>query len=238
MSASDGPGWRAATDGDVQRIIAAHVLAAVRVKNAGLHGIEIHGAHGFLPAQFLSPTENQRTDQWGGELTGRARFVRELVRTVRAALGRDFIIGVRLSPEDPRRGIRLAETGQVAVWLAEDGVDYLHLSLGDATALSVTETGQHPVDVIRAAVPDVQLIGAGKVWTPDQALALIGRGADIVALGRAAIFNPDWPRHAADPGWQPPLPPFAAREFARVGVTAPFVDYLTEQWPELVAHYG
>lgn len=235
VSASAGPGWSAATETDIDRILAAHRDAALRVKNAGLHGIELHAAHGFLPAQFLSPTENQRADAWGGELAGRARFVRALVHTIRAAVGTEFIIGARLSPEDPRRGIRLAETAQVAASLAEDGVDYLHLSLGDATALSVTEPGQHPAAVIRAAVPELPLIGAGKVWTPEQALALVGHGVDFVALGQAAIFNPDWPRHATEPGWRPTRPPFTSREFARVGVTAPFINYLAEQWPELVA---
>jgi 2,4-dienoyl-CoA reductase-like NADH-dependent reductase (Old Yellow Enzyme family) len=234
ISASDGPGWRAATEHDIDRILDAHRDAAIRVKDAGLHGVEIHAAHGFLPAQFLSPIENQRTDAWGGDLAGRARFVRELVRTIRAAAGEEFIIGVRLSPEDARLGIRLTETTRLAAWLTEDGVDYLHLSLGDAAALSSTAPGQHPVTVLRGAVGELPIVGAGKIWTPEQAVALIGRGADIVALGRSAIFNPDWPRHAAQPGWDPIRPPFTSFEFAGVGVTQPFVDYLAEQWPELV----
>ncbi|CAM3723433.1 tRNA-dihydrouridine synthase [Occultella aeris] len=235
ISASDAPGARAATDHDIRRILAAHGDAARRVKTAGLHGVEIHSAHGFLPAQFLSTTENKRDDAWGGALAGRARFLRNLVHTIRKAVGKDFIVGVRLSPENPRRGIHLAETAQVAAWLAEDGTDYLHLSLGDAAAMSETDPGRHPVDFVREAIPGVPLIGAGNIWTPEQALALIAHGADLVALGRAAIFNPDWPRHAARPGWQPVRPPFTQHELARVDVTPPFVDYLREQWPELVA---
>ena len=235
ISASAGQAWRAATEEDIERLIAAHVTAARRAEEAGLAGVEIHAAHGFLPAQFLSRTANIRNDRWGGDLTGRSRFLRELVRAVRAATGDDFIVGVRLSPEDERHGIFLAETADVGAALAHDGVDYLHLSLGDALARSSSDPAHHPLDMVRAAVPShVAIVAAGSMWTPAQAALVVELGADLVALGLAGIVNPDWPMQARDPHWSPVRPPRSADQLAAAGVTAPFLAYLREDWPDFV----
>jgi 2,4-dienoyl-CoA reductase-like NADH-dependent reductase (Old Yellow Enzyme family) len=235
ISASAGAAWRPASETDIDHLIDAHVVAARRVQLAGLSGIEIHSAHGFLPAQFINRLENVRTDQWGGDLAGRSRFVRELVRAIRSATGPDFIIGVRLSVEDERHGIVLEETAAVAAGLAEDGIDYLHLSLGDAFARSVRDPTVHPIEVIRAAVPaELPIIAAGKIWTPAEASAVLQRGADMVAIGLAAIVNPDWGARMPDPDWSPIRPPQTAEQLAAAGVTEPFLAYLRDGWPGLV----
>lgn len=236
ISASAGHHWRAATDQDIERLLDAHRSAALRVQAAGLQGIEIHSAHGFLPAQFISPTENTRTDRWGGDLAARARFLRTLVQTIRSAVDPDFVIGVRLSPEDARRGIALEETATIAGWIARDGIDYLHLSLRNALTSSDAHPSPHPLKVIRPMVPSgVRLMVAGKLWTPIEAQLALTLGADLVALGQAAIHHPDWPRHMATPEWAPaPLPTTSAR-LAESGVGAPFLRYLRENWPETVA---
>lgn len=235
VSASAGDTWRAADAQDISRLVEAHRRAAMRVQRAGLSGVEIHAAHGYLPAQFLSDTQNRRTDEWGGDIAGRSAFLRQIVRAIRAATGPDFIVGVRLSADDPKHGIHLPETARVAGWLAEDGADYIHLSLPDARTRSV-RIGDRPVDVVRAAVPDhVRLIVAGHIWTPEEAGAVLDRGADFVALGQASIYNPDWPIQARTPGWAPKRPPFTPTELAAVGVTAPFLDYLRAGWPDAVA---
>lgn len=236
VSASAGETWRAADDADLERLVEAHRTAALRVQDAGLGGVEIHAAHGFLPAQFLSATGNHRTGAWGGDLTGRARFLRTLVQTITTATGPDFVVGVRLTAEDERHGIDVDETAQVAAWTAEDGAGYVHLSLGDASATTRQHPGVHPVELVRAQLPsDVPVVAAGGVWTVQQARDVLAVGADLVAVGQAGIFNPDWPQRAAEDGWDPRRPPFTAEQLEEVGVTAPFRAYLAEGWPGSVA---
>lgn len=236
ISASAGKQWRAATRADITRVVDAHVQAALRAHRAGLSGVEIHAAHGFLPAQFISRTANTRDDQWGGDLAGRSRFVRHLVRAIRAATGTSLIIGVRLSADDEAHGIVLGETAAVAAGLAADGVDYLHLSLGDARASAPSDPTVHPIEVIRAAVPrELPVVAAGGVWTPAEASEVLERGADIVAIGEAAIANPDWATRAQDPAWSPVRPPLSREQLAAAGVTAPFLAYLRNGWPGFVA---
>lgn len=236
VSASAGENWRAATEGDIERLIEAHRTAAQHVEAAGLSGVEIHAAHGFLPAQFISRTGNVRTDQWGGSLSNRARFLRHVVRAIRAVVSPNFVVGVRLSPEDTRHGIVLHETASIAAWLAEDGADYIHLSLGTALSPSEFDPAVHPLAVIRDALPrEIRIVAAGGIRNPDEAHQVLRLGADIVALGTAAILDPDWAARAADPSWTPTRPPFSPDELARRGVTPPFLEYLQEGWPELVA---
>lgn len=235
VSASAGENWRAATESDIERLIEAHQTAAQHVEAAGLSGVEIHAAHGFLPAQFISRTGNVRTDQWGGTLSNRARFLRHVVRAIRAVVSPSFVVGVRLSPEDRRHGIILDETAIITAWLAEDGADYIHLSLGNALAAE-SDPLRHPLAVIRNAVPrEVRILAAGGIWNPSEARQVLRLGADIVALGTAAILNPDWAANADDRDWTAVGPPFSHDELSRVGVTQPFFEYLNEGWPELVA---
>jgi 2,4-dienoyl-CoA reductase-like NADH-dependent reductase (Old Yellow Enzyme family) len=236
VSASGGDNWRAATDSDIERLIEAHRTAALRVEAAGLSGVEVHAAHGFLPAQFISRTGNVRTDGWGGPLVQRARFVRHVVRAIRQAVSPGFVVGVRLSPEDHRHGIVLHETAEIAGWLAEDGADYIHLSLGDAFATSEVDPAVHPLTAIREAVPRrVRIVAAGGIRNPNDARQVLRLGADVVALGTAAILDPDWASRAQDSAWTPAKPPFSRDEMGRVGVTDPLFEYLNEGWPDLIA---
>src|SRR4029077_13813122 len=127
-------------------------------------GIELHGAHGYLLSQFLSATYNRRDDRWGGSLEHRARLLREPPRAVRAAVPAGFVVGVRLSPEDRgnARGLDLDESLQVARWLADDGADFIHLSLWDATRNTAKRPSEHPLPLFRDAVPrDVALVACG-----------------------------------------------------------------------------
>ncbi|MBL8786658.1 MAG: NADH:flavin oxidoreductase [Deltaproteobacteria bacterium] len=229
---------RAATDEDLIGTIDSFRAAALRVAAAGFDGVEIHGAHGYLPAQFLSRT-NQRDDRWGGSLENRARLLRTLVQEVRRALP-DHLVGVRLSPEDygTVAGIDLDETATVAGWLAADGVDFVHASLWDHRQPSKKYPDEAPFQRIRAAVPlAIPVVAAGAFWTPAEASRWMhwaealpaadgSGGAVAVALGSAAIVNPDWPAHAAQPGWEPTRLPVSAEHLAAVAVGAPFIDYL------------
>ncbi|HEY0479635.1 MAG TPA: NADH:flavin oxidoreductase [Kofleriaceae bacterium] len=227
---------RVATQDDLVRVIEHFAAAAHRVQRAGFDGIELHGAHGYLLSQFLSATMNPRSDGWGGDLVGRARLIREVTRAVRARVGRQFTVGVRLSLEDwgSARGLDLDDSLQVASWLADDGVDFVHASLWNAAAMTKKRPDQHAVPLLRAALPrDVAVIACGGLWTAADAIALRERGADLVALGRAAICNPDWPIEARTPGWEPKRPPLTRAELAERSVSPVFVGYLT-RWKNFV----
>jgi 2,4-dienoyl-CoA reductase-like NADH-dependent reductase (Old Yellow Enzyme family) len=228
-SASEFDGARAATEDDLTRVVADFASAAQRAEKAGFDGVEIHGAHGYLITQFLSTTQNQRTDRWGGSLENRARLAREVVRAVRAATSPSFTVGIRLSPEDfgNAQGLDVDENVQVARWLAEDGVDFIHLSLWRSALNTKKHPEQHAVSMFRAALPsDVAIIAAGAVYTRAEAEHLLTLGADMVALGRSAIINPDWPIRAKDDAWEPRRPPVSFTDLRERHLGVPFADYM------------
>jgi 2,4-dienoyl-CoA reductase-like NADH-dependent reductase (Old Yellow Enzyme family) len=226
---------RAATDADIARVIDQFRAAAVRAHAAGFAGVELHGAHGYLLCQFLSMA-NARTDRWGGALDGRARLLRETLRAVRGAVPEGFAVGVRISPEDfgNARGLDLDESLEVAKWLADDGADFVHISLWDAMKNTRKRPDEHAVPLFRAALPpDVALVAAGSVWTRDDAESLLRQGAAAVAVGRAAIMNPAWAREVGDDGWSPRRPPVSLAELADRGMSPTFAEYM-RRWKGFV----
>jgi 2,4-dienoyl-CoA reductase-like NADH-dependent reductase (Old Yellow Enzyme family) len=228
---------RAATDADLERVVEAFASAAARCERAGFAGVELHGAHGYLLSQFLSTATNQRTDGWGGEVGNRAGLIRVVMRAVRARVGRQFLVGVRMSPEDfgQARGLDLDESIAVARWLCDDGADFIHLSLWRSERLSSKRPEQHPITLFREAVPtEVAIIACGGIWTVADATAAMARGADLIALGRSAIINPDWPIDAANPGWEPRRPPVTIVELGERAVSQHFAGYL-RRWKGFVA---
>ena len=220
---------REATTEDITRVIEQFVRAAERAKQAGFDGVELHGAHGYVLSQFLSSTMNTRTDVWGGTIANRATLLRTIARQARVRCGAKFAIGVRLSLEDfgQARGLDLDESLQVARWLADDGVDFIHASLWDVARMTAKRPDQHALPLLREALPrDVKIFVAGKIWTREQAEATLARGADVLALGRSAILNPDWPKQitAGDPIVQPPM---TRADLAARAVSPRFQQYLT-----------
>jgi 2,4-dienoyl-CoA reductase-like NADH-dependent reductase (Old Yellow Enzyme family) len=240
-SASEIPGDpnapRAATEEEIEQVVLRFRDAAVRAHRAGFDGIELHGAHGYLLCQFLSRL-NVRADGWGGEtFAARARLIREVTRAVRAAVPASFVVGVRISPEDwgNAKGLDLDESLTLAGWLADDGIDFLHLSLWTAANNTTKRPAEHPLPLFRRACPaDVPLFVAGKVWTRAEADALLDRGADVVALARAAIANPDWPRRVEDPAWEPRRPPLTPAELRERALNDRFIGYM-RRWKGFVA---
>jgi 2,4-dienoyl-CoA reductase-like NADH-dependent reductase (Old Yellow Enzyme family) len=236
LSASAFEGARAATEHDIARLIADFGNAAQRVEKAGFDGVEIHGAHGYLLTQFLSNTQNQRTDQWGGSLENRARLLLSVFDRVRQQTSTRFTVGVRLSPEDfgNAKGLDLDESLQVARWLAERGADFLHLSLWDAQRNTSKRPEAHALELFRAAAgPKVVLLAAGKIWTRSEAEHLLGLGADAVALGRSAILNPEWPMAAAVAGFEPRRPPVTIEQLRELDLGPRFAEYL-RRWQGFV----
>ncbi|QDU65308.1 NADH:flavin oxidoreductase [Engelhardtia mirabilis] len=227
---------RPATERDIEGAIAAFASAAVRCAAAGFDGVELHGAHGYLITQFLGTITNTREDEWGGSLERRARFVREILAAVKAAVPDTFLVGVRLSPEVPDMGVTLADSLQVARWLVEDGVDFLHVSNWD----SFKPPAAHPdsdrplTTWFRDAVgPEVPVIATGGVWTPAQADEVLAHGADMIGLARAAIGHARWPLDAATPGWEPQRPPYTADHLRANALGEAFIDYM-RRWPDFV----
>jgi len=128
---------RAASKAEIDHLIEAFANGAWRAREAGLDGVELHAANGYLFTQFLSSAINDRTDEYGGSLANRARFLLEVIRAIRAKVGRDFHLQVKLSAIDrnnvipwEKRGNTLADTIEVAKWCEAEGVDGLHVSSG------------------------------------------------------------------------------------------------------------
>jgi 2,4-dienoyl-CoA reductase-like NADH-dependent reductase (Old Yellow Enzyme family) len=228
---------RALSIEEIERVRDAFVESSVRAARAGFGGVELHAAHGYLLSQFLSRTFNPRADGWGGDLVGRARLLREIVKRVRDRVPASFVVGVRLSPEDRglAKGLDVDESVQVARDVADDGADFVHVSLWDASKNTVKRPDVHPVPLFRAALrDDVVLIAAGSVHTRDDANALQRRGCDVVAVGRAAIADPDWIAHVVVDGREPLRAPRTEQELLAVDVSPKFVRYL-RRFPGFVA---
>ena len=227
---------RAATPEDIQRIIQAFVDAARRAERAGVDGVELHGAHGYLLNQFLRADLNTREDGWGGTLEGRARLIRTVMQRVREAVGPEFVVGVRVSPENGgfMKGLDLDESLQTAKWLCEDGADFIHVSLWDAHKNTTKRPDEHPTQVFAEALPaGVPIITAGKIWTAEDAAGQLDLGASAVALGRAAITTQDWPWRVARDGGEPFRPPVSAEHLRAHALGDAFVDYM-KRWPGFV----
>jgi 2,4-dienoyl-CoA reductase-like NADH-dependent reductase (Old Yellow Enzyme family) len=228
---------RAMTLAEVERLRDDFIAAAVRAERAGFDGVELHGAHGYVLAQFLSPEVNQRADRYGGSLENRARIVHEIIDGVRAETRSDFNLGLRLSPE--RFGLKLAEIRQVAGDVLAGGkLDYLDMSLWDYAKEPVEEEfqGRTLMSVFTELPRGATRLGcAGKVMTPDDARTCLERGMDFVLLGRAAILHHDWPqRLAADADFTPIQVPVTAEHLRGERLGADFVKYM-QTWKGFVA---
>ncbi|MES2787064.1 MAG: NADH:flavin oxidoreductase/NADH oxidase [Pseudomonadota bacterium] len=212
-----GPGWSAplALDVDgIAAIIERFAEATVRAEQAGFDVVELHFGHGYLVASFLSPHANHRTDEWGGDLQGRMRLALAIARRVRSAWPSHKPLFCRLSAVDGTPdGWSLDDSVVLARELGAIGVDVIDCSSGGLTE----ETRALPVprglgfqvpfsDRIRRDA-GIKTQAVGMIVDPAQAEAVLRQGkADLIALGREALFDPYWAHHAAaalgiDPGY-------------------------------------
>jgi 2,4-dienoyl-CoA reductase-like NADH-dependent reductase (Old Yellow Enzyme family) len=207
------------------------VKAAQLSMDAGLPGVEIHGANNYLFTQFLSSHTNTRTDEWGGSKENRARFLLETAQDIRAAIGRNKILGVRLSPESTKiiSQIPVDDMMWVASELANVGVDYISLSLMNARK----KPDEYPngndsiVALFRKAIPkEVALSVAGNIWTRSDAETVLRDGADFVVLGSSGIVNPDWPLKVWQKGFAPDRAPLSEVELQKRGLSPAFIEYI------------
>jgi 2,4-dienoyl-CoA reductase-like NADH-dependent reductase (Old Yellow Enzyme family) len=180
----------------------AFVATAERAHRLGLDAIEVHAAHGYLLHEFLSPISNQRTDQYGGSLENRLRFVLEVFDAMRAAVPASMPVGVRLSATDwVDGGWDVDQSVALGLALKARGCSFLHISSGGISPAQKIPLGPHyqvPLaQRIRAEV-GLPTMAVGLITEPKEAEAVITQGqADFVALARGMLFNPRWPWHAA-----------------------------------------
>ena len=195
---------------EVREIVAAFVESAQTLQRAGFSGVELHGGHGYLITQFLSPWSNLREDEYGGDLERRTRFVREIVAGIRASCGADFIVGLKMSGDEGVKGaIDGDEAARIAARLAADGgLDYLGFAQGNFSASLEDHTPDmnYPagpfMDLqkrLRRHAQPVAVLAFGRVLDAEHAERILADGVgDLVAMGRALISDAALPNKARE----------------------------------------
>ena len=215
-SAIESPNYaskpRELSSGEIWSIIEDFGLAARRAREAGYDGVDMHGCHGYLIGQFMSPAMNRRTDQFGGSFEGRMKFPVEIFQAMKASTGEDFPIGMKFSAwEDIPGGIQHEEAARIAHRMAEEGVCYIHVGTTNTTieraspfpsvpSLYVKRNTLVPLaENVKSAVKDTPIMVSGSIVEPEEADRLIGEGkCDMVALGRTLLADSHWPKKAAE----------------------------------------
>jgi len=199
---------RAMTANEVGNLIASFGEAASRARKAGFDGVEIHGANHYAVHQFFSPRANHRVDNWGGTLSKRMNFPLAVAQAVRDALGPKSIAGFRITPfESERGGYTLEDAKLLCNELAKLDLDYISVSLDDyrmSRPVSETRVYDGPVEIsytpaespitefARVIAGRSAVMASGGIKTCIDAEGAIKKGADLVAIGRAVVVDPEW----------------------------------------------
>lgn len=188
---------------DIKEMIEHYGISAENSKAGGFDGVEIHASHGYLPQQFLSPFSNQRTDEYGGSLENRMRFLLEIIDRIRRGIGSEMALGVRLCGDEMTPGgLTLDDSVEIASKLAATGkIDYLSISLGNvSTATGVVVPpmympqgyGVYAAAAIKEAVDNIPVFCVGRITDPLHAEKILADGqADMVGMTRAHIADPE-----------------------------------------------
>jgi 2,4-dienoyl-CoA reductase-like NADH-dependent reductase (Old Yellow Enzyme family) len=185
----------------IDDVVEAFAVAARRCKEAGLDGVEVHGAHGYLVCSFLSPATNRRQDDYGGSMANRCRFVERILRAIRNEVGADFPVGIRLSATEAMPGgLEPVETAAIARRLESQGlVDFVDVSMGSYHSYPKFIGAMHeplgyqlPTSAPVTAAVTVPSIVAGRIMDLHDAERILADGvADMVSMVRATIADPD-----------------------------------------------
>ena len=187
---------------EIQKIIEAFGEAALRVKEAGADGVEIHMAHGYLINQFLSPFSNKREDEYGGDADRRMRMALEVLRAVRNRLGADFPVLCRLSADEyVDGGLKIDASKEIAKALERNGADALHVSACVAASGYLNHPPYYAEEGVFAhlaqgikSVVGIPVISVGRIRTPELANRILEeKKADLISMGRALIADPELP---------------------------------------------
>ena len=200
-----GDGWHTPTalDADgLERVREGFAAAARRAARLGIDAVQVHGAHGYLLHQFLSPLSNHREDQYGGSLENRMRFPLEVFDAVRAAFPAERAVTMRVSGTDwAEGGWDIEQTVAFAKALEARGCTAVHVSSGGLTPKQQIPVGpSYQVPLARAVkqATTMPVVAVGLITEFEQAEAILSTGdADMIALARAILYNPRWPWHAA-----------------------------------------
>ncbi|RXU59826.1 oxidoreductase [Pseudomonas protegens] len=188
----------------IDEIIQGYADAARRLHQAGLDGVELVASHGYLPAQFINPRVNRRTDGYNGELEQRLRFIREILDAMRASTDQDFIIGLRISADERDPEGLTEDESLAAVQLLQGQLDYVHIVAGTSASLGGAVHIVPPMAVEAAylareagtfkAKLSIPLFVTGRINQPQEAEAIIAKGqADVCGMTRALICDPQMP---------------------------------------------
>ena len=239
MSSYENDKWgaRAMTTIEVDETVACFIGAAKRAEKAGFDGVELHGAHGYLLAQFLSPVLNKRTDKYGGSLQARQKLLFDIIDGIRETCDSNFMVGLRLSPE--RFGMDLKEILSLSNELMTNNlIEFLDVSMWDVFKdPEEEEFRSRPLlsyftDLDRR---NVRLGVAGKITTPEDINNALRAGVDWVMLGRAGILHHNYPELLkTDPNFKPVALPVSAEHLLSEGLSPSFVEYM-KAWKGFVA---
>ena len=214
----------------VKELIEDFICGAERAEKAGFDGVEIHGAHGYILAQFLSGSINQRQDEFGGCIENRMRPITAIIDGIRARCRPDFLLGLRLSPE--RFDVHLPDIVEVAKNVLSAGkIDFLDMSLWDSfkepedQAFKGRTLLSYFTELKRG---NVALGIAGKLRNPEEVNQAMAADIDFVMLGRAAILHHDFPRQMkTDPNFTPIKNPVSADHLRKEGLGEAFITYMS-----------
>jgi len=197
---------RELTEAEIEQLIEGFGRAAEIVQKAGFSGVQIHGAHGYLVSQFLSPHHNQRQDQWGGSAENRRRFVLEIFRRIRSGVGEGFPIGIKLNSADFQRGgFTEEESLGVIAALAAESVELVEISGGnyEAPAMSGRKVAESTrqreayflefADKVRKQVPVPLAVTGGFRTAAAMGKALADNSLDLIGLARPLAVDPEYP---------------------------------------------
>ncbi|MCT3545674.1 NADH-dependent flavin oxidoreductase [Lentilactobacillus buchneri] len=219
---------------EIEGIINDFGEATRRAIEAGFDGIELHGANTYLLQQFFSPHSNRRTDNWGGSLEKRMNFPLAVIKRVHEAVvkyaNHPFVVGYRISPEEIENpGIRMSDTLKFVNVLADQPIDYLHVSMGYAwrTSLNNKEDTQPLIlkikDQLNGRLP---LICVGSVETPDEAAEVTDKGIDMVAIGREILREPKWVQKVETDDEDSIRYTISEQDLDDLGITPPMWNFL------------
>ena len=217
---------------EVEETIDAFVQSAKRCESAGFDGVELHGAHGYLIAQFLGANTNRRSDRFGGDVKERCTFLLEIIRGIRAIVSPDFAIMVRLSPVSEEIGITIEDTKQVIDLLVKEKIDALHISCWDV----FEKQDNHQTitkELCSIYSESIPIVSTGSVWSAEDAQFVLDQGAQAVGVARVALPHPDWASMVSNSTYSPSRPPFTSEELLSAQLSPTFVDYM-RRWKGFV----
>ena len=227
---------RALTLDEVTTLRNDFISAAQRAQKAGYDGIEIHGAHGYILGQFLSKAINKRDDEYGGSLENRSRIIFEIVDGIRKTCGKEFLLGLRLSPE--RFGMDLQEIKTISQQFIDQGkVDFLDISLWDCFKLPEEKAYQDKSlleHVTSLDYKNVKLTVAGKISSGKDVHNILNSKVDFVTIGRSAILHHDFPKQVIEnQNFKPKSLPVSKSHLKNEGLSDVFINYMN-RWPDFV----